>query len=68
MDEKENTGAESSAVTAIKVKVVIDTNKKEFKPEVLAEQAPTSVVLVRIEGYRRAKVATSSSLLNTKQK
>lgn len=30
MDEKENTGAESSAVTAIKVKVVIDTNKKEL--------------------------------------
>lgn len=27
MDEKENTGTESSAVTAIKVKVVIDTNK-----------------------------------------
>jgi TP901 family phage tail tape measure protein len=30
MDEKENTGTESSAVTAIKVKVVIDTNKKEL--------------------------------------
>lgn len=30
MDEKENTGIESSAVTAIKVKVVIDTNKKEL--------------------------------------
>ena len=30
MDEKENTGAESSAVTAIKVKVVIDTNKAEL--------------------------------------
>lgn len=30
MDEKENTGAESSAVTAIKVKVVIDTNKKKL--------------------------------------
>lgn len=30
MDEKENTGAESSAVTAIKVKVVIDTNRKEL--------------------------------------
>lgn len=30
MNEKENTGAESSAVTAIKVKVVIDTNKKEL--------------------------------------
>ena len=28
--EKENTGTESSAVTAIKVKVVIDTNKKEL--------------------------------------
>lgn len=30
MDEKENTGTESSAVTAIKVKVVIDTNKAEL--------------------------------------
>lgn len=30
MDEKENTGTESSAVTAIKVKVVIDTNKTEL--------------------------------------
>lgn len=30
MDEKENTGIESSAVTAIKVKVVIDTNKAEL--------------------------------------
>lgn len=30
MDEKENTSTESSAVTAIKVKVVIDTNKKEL--------------------------------------
>ena len=30
MDEKENTGTESSAVTAIKVKVIIDTNKKEL--------------------------------------
>lgn len=30
MDEKENAGTESSAVTAIKVKVVIDTNKKEL--------------------------------------
>ena len=30
MDEKENTGTESSTVTAIKVKVVIDTNKKEL--------------------------------------
>lgn len=30
MDEKENTGTESSAVTAIKVKIVIDTNKKEL--------------------------------------
>lgn len=30
MDEKENTGTESSAITAIKVKVVIDTNKKEL--------------------------------------
>lgn len=30
MDEKENTGTESSAVTAIKVKVVIDTSKKEL--------------------------------------
>ena len=30
MDEKENTGTESSAVTAIKVKVVIDTNKVEL--------------------------------------
>lgn len=30
MDKKENTGTESSAVTAIKVKVVIDTNKKEL--------------------------------------
>lgn len=30
MDEKENIGTESSAVTAIKVKVVIDTNKKEL--------------------------------------
>ena len=30
MDEKENTGTESSAVTAIKVKVVIDKNKKEL--------------------------------------
>lgn len=31
MDEKENTGAESSAVTAIKVKVVIDTTTEELK-------------------------------------
>ena len=30
MDEEENTGTESSAVTAIKVKVVIDTNKAEL--------------------------------------
>lgn len=30
MDEKENTGIESSAVTAIKVKVVIDINKAEL--------------------------------------
>lgn len=30
MDEKENTGTESSSVTAIKVKVVIDTNKTEL--------------------------------------
>ena len=30
MDEKENTGTESSAVTAIKVKVVIGTNKREL--------------------------------------
>ena len=30
MDEKENIGIESSAVTAIKVKVVIDTNKAEL--------------------------------------
>lgn len=30
MDEKENTGTESSAITAIKVKVVIDTNKTEL--------------------------------------
>jgi TP901 family phage tail tape measure protein len=30
MDEKENTGTKSSAVTAIKVKVVIDTNKAEL--------------------------------------
>lgn len=31
MDEKENTGTESSAVTAIKVKVVIDTTTEELK-------------------------------------
>lgn len=33
MDEKENTGTESSAVTAIKVKVVIDTNKAELNKQ-----------------------------------
>ena len=33
MDEKENTGTESSAVTAIKVKVVIDTTTEELKSQ-----------------------------------
>lgn len=33
MDEKENTGTESSAVTAIKVKVIIDTNKAELNKQ-----------------------------------
>ena len=47
--------------------IFLDTNKKEFKPEVMAEMAPNSVVLVRIEGYRRAKAA-SSSLLNPTRK
>ena len=47
--------------------VYLDASKKELKPEVMAELAPNSVVLVRIEGYRRAKAA-SSSLLKPTQK
>lgn len=45
----------------------LGADKKEYKPEVLAELATNSVVLVRIEGYRRAKSA-SSSLLKPTQK
>lgn len=40
-----------------------DKEMAEIKPEILAEQAQSSTVLVRVEGYRRAKAA-SSSLLN----
>ena len=48
MDEKENTGTESSAVTAIKVKVVIDTNKKELDQQFSAFE--TFVAAAKKEG------------------
>lgn len=48
MDEKENTGAESSAVTAIKVKVVIDTTTEELKNQFKGVQNSFKKVPVEI--------------------
>lgn len=55
MDEKENTGTESSAVTAIKVKVVIDTTTEELKNQFKGVQnsfkkAPVEIVFGVNEG------------------
>lgn len=48
MDEKENTGTESSAVTAIKVKVVIDTTTEELKNQFKGVQNSFKKVPVEI--------------------